>query len=177
MENPAGEVAYDALDHIYRAFTRLGELRAPSVAAVRGSAVGAGVNLAMAADVRIVAHDARIISGFGKLKLHPGGGHLQLLTQGSSREAATAMAVFSQEIDGRRAVELGLAWESVDDHDVEARARTIASAAGADPALARKMVQSLRLTTPQPVPWATALQAERAPQLWSLRRAADSPSR
>jgi len=172
MDDPAGEQSYDALERIYRAFTRFGELSMPTIAAIRGSVVGAGLNMALAADVRIVATDARIISGFAKLGLHPGGGHLQLLAGATNRQTATAMAIFSQEIDGRRARELGFAWEVLDDDLVEARAQELGELAGADPDLSRKTVQSLRTTTPSVVPWSTALQAERAVQLWSLRRAA-----
>jgi enoyl-CoA hydratase len=126
----------------------------------------------MAADVRVVANNARIISGFLKIGLHPGGGHFQLLEQGSNREAATVLGVLSQEISGQRAAEIGLAWEALQDDQVESRANELAQRAGADPDLARRAILSLRLTTPPPVPWATALQAERAAQLWSLRRAA-----
>lgn len=78
MDEPTSEESYNALDRIYRAFTRLGEMNVPTIAAVRGSAVGAGVNMLMAAEVRIVADNARIISGFLKIGLHPGGGHFQL---------------------------------------------------------------------------------------------------
>ncbi|MGC2174254.1 MAG: enoyl-CoA hydratase/isomerase family protein [Acidimicrobiales bacterium] len=173
MDDPASEESYSAMDRIYRSFTRLGEMKVPTIAAVRGFAVGAGVNLALAADVRVVSNTARIISGFAKIGLHPGGGHFQLLVQASSREAATAMGIFSQEISGARAAQFGLAWESVDDDAVDDRAVVLAEAAAKDPDLARKSIQSLRLTTPQVVPWVTALQAERAPQLWSLRRSAD----
>jgi len=51
----------------------------PVIAAVRGAAVGAGYNLMLAADLRIVAEDARLISGFLRIGLHPGGGHFALL--------------------------------------------------------------------------------------------------
>jgi enoyl-CoA hydratase len=172
MDDPAGEESYATLDRIYRSFTRLGEMKIPTIAAIRGFAVGAGVNLALAADLRIVADNARIISGFAKIGLHPGGGHFQLLVQASGREAATAMGIFSQEVSGSRAAQIGLAWESLSDELVEDRAVELANVAAKDPDLARKSIQSLRLTTPQVVPWATALQAERAPQLWSLRRSA-----
>lgn len=172
MDDPAGETAYSTLDRIYRAFTRLGELNVPTIAAIRGSAVGAGVNLAMAADVRVVAKNARIMSGFFRIGVHPGGGHFQLLVQATNRETATAMSIFSQEISGAKAVELGLAWDSVDDTEVEDRALSLALLAGADPELSRKSILTLRHTTPPAVPWATALQSERAPQLWSFRRAA-----
>jgi enoyl-CoA hydratase len=169
--DPLSPQASNALERIYRPFTRLGEARVPTIAAVRGSAVGAGLNLALAADVRIVAHDARIISGFTKIGLHPGGGHFQLLERASSREVAAAAGIFAQEMHGRRAAQLGLAWESVDDDQVESRAIDLARIAGADPELSRKEVQSLRETTPSIVPWSAALQAERASQIWSFRRA------
>jgi enoyl-CoA hydratase len=172
MDDPAGEESYAALDRIYRSFTRLGEMKVPTIAAVRGYAVGAGVNLALAADVRIVADNARIISGFAKIGLHPGGGHFQMLVQASNRETAAAMGIFSQEVSGAQAAQIGIAWESVPDELVEERAILLANNAAADPDLARKSIQSLRLTTPPAVPWAAALQAERAPQLWSLRRSA-----
>ncbi|HEY5103890.1 MAG TPA: enoyl-CoA hydratase/isomerase family protein [Acidimicrobiales bacterium] len=171
--DPLSAQASEALERIYRPFTRFGEVRVPTIAAVRGSAVGAGLNLALAADVRIVAHDARIISGFSKIGLHPGGGHFQLLVKASSREVAAALGIFSQELNGRRAAELGFAWESVDDDEVESRAMELARVAGADPVLSRKEIQSLRETNPSIVPWTAALQAERASQVWSFRRAAN----
>jgi enoyl-CoA hydratase len=127
----------------------------------------------LAADLRIVADDARIISGFAKIGLHPGGGHFQLLVQASNRETAAAMGIFSEELSGVKAAQRGVAWESVADELVEERALALAIRAASDPDLARKSIQSLRITTPPVVPWATALQAERAPQLWSLRRSAD----
>jgi enoyl-CoA hydratase len=173
MDDPVSDESYAALDRIYRSFTRLGEMKVPTIAAVRGFAVGAGVNLALAADLRIVADDARIISGFAKIGLHPGGGHFQLLVQASNRETAAAMGIFSEELSGVKAAQRGVAWESVADELVEERALALAIRAASDPDLARKSIQSLRITTPPVVPWATALQAERAPQLWSLRRSAD----
>jgi enoyl-CoA hydratase len=171
MEDPAGEVSYRALERIYRAFTIVGELGIPTIAAVRGAAVGAGVNLMMATDVRIVASNARLLSGFSRLGLHPGGGHLQLVAKAARTEAAVVMGLLGEEIDGRRAAEIGLAWEATEDAQVEERALSLAHAAGADPELARRIIHTLRVTMPTQVPWATALLAERAPQLWSLRRA------
>ena len=76
--DPAEERRYASLGAIYRAFTRVGQLQVPTIAAVRGAAVGAGINLMLAADLRIVAEDARLISGFLRIGLHPGGGHFGL---------------------------------------------------------------------------------------------------
>jgi enoyl-CoA hydratase len=50
------------------------QLKPPTIAAIQGAAVGAGVNLAAAADLRVVAESARIIAGFQRIGIHPGGG-------------------------------------------------------------------------------------------------------
>ncbi len=171
--DPVSAENYQDLGAVYQAFARVGTLAAPTIAAVRGAAVGAGVNLALATDLRIVAHTARFIAGFLRIGLHPGGGHFVLAARTGGREAAAAMAVFGQEISGQRAAELGMAWEALPDDQVEPRAIELAEMAAADPELARLAIRSLRLELgPPTVPWSVALEAERGPQLWSLRRRA-----
>jgi enoyl-CoA hydratase len=172
-QDPADPEIYAGLGAVYRSFARVGELQSPTVAAVRGGAVGAGLNLMLATDVRIVARDATIISGFIPIGLHPGGGHGALLGRTGAREAAAAMALFGERIDGERAAALGLAWAAVDDADVEATAIELAARAGADPELARRTAASLRTVLgPPPLPWPAALELERASQMWSMRRKA-----
>jgi enoyl-CoA hydratase len=171
--DPADPEVYAGLGAVYRSFARVGELEAPTVAAVRGGAVGAGLNLMLATDVRVVARDAKIISGFIPIGLHPGGGHSALLGRTGSREAASAMALFGERLDGERAADVGLAWAAVDDADVEATAVDLAGRAGADPELARRTAASLRTVLgPPPLPWPAALELERASQMWSMRRKA-----
>jgi enoyl-CoA hydratase len=110
---------------IYDSFYRLGQVKIPTVAAVRGSAVGAGTNMLLATDLRIVARHARLLCGFLKRGMHPGGGHFVILSHLIGREAA-AMALFGEEINGDKAVDLGPAWESVDDVDERrTRSRTV----------------------------------------------------
>ena len=171
--DPAAPSAYHALATIYQAFTRVGELEAPTIAAVAGHAVGAGLNLAMATDLRVVAEDALIASGFIPIGLHPGGGHTTLLTRTGQREAAAALALFGERLDGRRAAELGLAWRAVPADQVLETALELARVPAADPELARRTARSLRLVAgPPALPWAAALEAERSSQMWSMRRAA-----
>ena len=171
--DPAAEEAWAGLTTIYRAFTRVGELAAPTIAAVAGHAVGAGLNLALATDLRVVAADVMLTSGFIPIGLHPGGGHTALLGRTGAREAAAALALFGERIDGARAVELGLAWRSVAADEVLETAMELARVPAADPALARRTARSLRMVTgPPALPWPAALEAERAAQMWSMRRAA-----
>jgi enoyl-CoA hydratase len=88
-----------------------------------------------------------------------------------TREAAAALALFGESIDGVRAAELGLAWAAVEDEDVEATALELAKRPGADPDLARRTTASLRSALGPPVlPWSATLELERASQMWSLRR-------
>jgi len=169
--DPATPDAWDGIGLVYRSFARVGELEPPTVAAIRGGAVGAGVNLAFATDLRVVATDAKIVSGFLQIGLHPGGGHGVLLGRTGQREAAAAMAMFGQGIDGARAAALGLAWTALDDAEVEPAARELATAPAADPELARRVARSLRAELgPPALPWPAALDMERASQMWSMRR-------
>ena len=169
--DPASEEAFEKMGSIYRSFARVGELEPPSIAAVVGGAVGAGVNLMLATDMRIVAADARIISGFMQIGLHPGGGHFTLVGRAGGREAAGAMSLFGEGINGERAHELGMAWESLPADQVEARALEIAGGPAADPPLARRAAKSMRQELgPPATSWPVALDAERAAQMWSLRR-------
>jgi enoyl-CoA hydratase len=173
--DPAAPENYEGMGKIYDSFYRLGQVRVPTIAAVRGSAVGAGMNMLLAADLRIVASDARLICGFLKRGLHPGGGHFVILSRLIGREAAAAMALFGEEINGNKAVELGLAWESVDDTAVEDRAIELASRVAADPELARVAVGNFRKEVVNAaVSWEVATQFERPSQMWSMRRSASS---
>jgi enoyl-CoA hydratase len=172
-EDPTREPVRSELHLVYESFARVGRLTVPSIAAVTGAAVGAGVNLLLATDLRIVATDARIVTGFLRLGLHPGGGHFALLGRLADREAVAALGMFGEEIDGARACELGLAWQSLPEEQVLPRALELARRAARDPELARVMTESLRLELGPPgISWPAALEVETAAQAWSLRRAA-----
>ncbi len=169
--DPMREAAYRSIETVYRSFSTVGEIGVPTVAAVRGAAVGAGLNLALACDLRIVSRTARLLPGFAQIGIHPGGGHFTLLHRSAGREAAAAMGLFGDEIDGERAVALGLAWVAVDDEQVVDEALARARRVAADPELARQMVLNFRRETAAGgLPWPVAVELEKSAQLWSLRR-------
>lgn len=170
-EDPADPESYADNGSVYGAFQRVGRLAMPTIAAVQGAAVGAGVNLMMATDLRVVGESARIIAGFLRIGIHPGGGHFVLMNRTAGRETTAAMTLFSEEVSGAKAAELGLAWDCVADDEVVPRALELATRAAKDPELARSAVASFRAEVGPPgVSWEVASQAERATQMWSLRR-------
>jgi enoyl-CoA hydratase/carnithine racemase len=155
-KDPAAPEAYEGMGKIYDSFYRLGQVKVPTVAAVRGSAVGAGMNMLLATDLRIVARDARLLCGFLKRGMHPGGGHFVILSRLIGREAAAAMALFGEEID---------------DAAVEDRALELAARVATDPELARVAVGNFRKEVVNgAVAWDVAMQSERPAQMWSMRR-------
>jgi enoyl-CoA hydratase len=169
--DPMSDESYEDTDLMYGSFVRVGKLPVPTIAAVRGAAVGAGLNLALATDLRIVAVDARLKAGFLQAGIHPGGGFFTIASRVAGREAAAATGLFSRELSGRRAVEVGLAWEAVPDEQVEAVAIETAGAVAGDPVLARRVVRSFRLETDaSAMSWAAALEMERGVQIWTQAR-------
>jgi enoyl-CoA hydratase len=168
---PGEDTNFRNLGAVYEAFTRLGSIGLPTVAAVRGAAVGAGLNLALATDLRIVSRTARLLPGFAQIGIHPGGGHFTLLNRAGGRETAAAMGVFGEEVSGGRAVAVGLGWAAYAVEQVEPAAIAMAARVARDPELARLLVASFRRqTAPGGVPWDVAVEIERSPQMWSLRR-------
>ena len=169
-QSPGTVQNIEELEVIYSSFAALAALSVPTVAAVRGAAVGAGVNLAMAADVRVVSEDARMLSGFLKIGLHPGGGHFLMLDRQAGPQTAVAMALLGEQVSGVDLVRHGLAWEALSDGDVEARALALASGAG-EPALVREATRTFRAqATSRQMSHDAASRAEQAAQLWSIAR-------
>ena len=169
---PLDDANFERISLLYQAFVRFGSLQVPTVAAIRGAAVGAGLNLALAADVRIVAADAKLVPGFVRIGFHPGGGHMHLIHRAAGPDAAAAMGMLGAAITGVDAHRIGMAWAVYDDAEVEARARDLLAPAAADPALARFAKKSyLAETRSAAMDWPTGLNIERVAQLWSFARA------
>ena len=155
---------------MYDAFLRVLRSSLPTIAAVNGPAVGAGFNLALACDLRLVGPAARFDSRFLRIGLHPGGGHLWLLERAVGPQAAAAGALFGAAFDADRAVELGLAWSAHADDELLATAVDLgAQAATAPKALVARTKASLRAAPWQP-DFDAAVATELTAQTWSMGR-------
>ena len=82
------------LEKIYSGFLSVANCSLPTIAAVNGPAVGAGFNLAVGCDVRIVTEAARFEPRFFGLGLHPGGGNTWMLRQIANWNTAAGMLLF-----------------------------------------------------------------------------------
>lgn len=99
-----GDPAEPRLLRLYDGFMAVSSCNLPTIAAVNGAAVGAGLNLALAADVR-----------FQKLGLHPGGGATWMLQRAVGPQVARAALLFGMCFDAESAVRHGLALMVADD--------------------------------------------------------------
>ncbi len=118
--------AEDGLLALYDGFMAVAECTLPTVAAVNGAAVGAGLNLALAADVRIAGPHAVFDARFQQLGLHPGGGATWMLHRAVGPQVARAALLFGMRFDAATAVQHRLALQVADD----AVAAALALAAG-----------------------------------------------
>jgi len=181
--NPADPESVRRTSAIYHSFVDVGELPVPTLSVVIGGAVGAGVNLALATDLMLIADDATFDSGFLARRIHPGGGHLGLLGRAGGRPAAFGLGVFGIPISGSEAAARGLAWASAPAAELGPLADQMTKRAAADPVLARRIKQSAQLEIgPPAAAWPAALEIERGMQMWSFARKgaagwADTPRR
>ena len=169
------EVERGSIVTVYDAFLRVLRSPLPTIAAVDGAAVGAGFNLALACDLRLVGPTARFESRFLRIGIHPGGGHLWLLERAAGPQAAAACVLFGEPIDADRAVETGLAWSSHPALELLEAAVALGSrAASAPEPLVARTKASLRRAPWQP-DFDAAIATELEAQTWSLSQGFFTP--
>ena len=160
----------ESLGQIYEGFLRIARSPLPTIAAVNGAAVGAGMNLALGCDVRIAARRARFDTRFLQIGLHPGGGHTWMQRRIVGPQAAFATVIFSEVVDGAEAERIGLAHRCVDDDRLIEAARTMAAGAASAP---RELVLITKRTIQEMADVAThdeAVAKELDPQVWTARQ-------
>lgn len=102
----------------------------PVIAAVNGTAAGAGANLALVCDVVIAARSASFIQAFSRIGLMPDAGGTWVLPRQIGLARAMGAAIFAEKIGAEQAAAWGMIWEAVADEAFEetwrARARHLA---------------------------------------------------
>jgi enoyl-CoA hydratase/carnithine racemase len=93
---------------LYRNAVRLFRTRKPIIAAIQGAAIGGGLGLAMIADFRIAAPEARFAANFVTLGIHPGFGLTHTLPRAIGPQMAAMLLYTGRRIDGAEAHRIGL---------------------------------------------------------------------
>jgi len=129
------------INQLYVEAGRLFAAKKPIVAAVQGAAVGAGLGLALVADFRIAAPDARFTANFVKIGFHPGFGITHTLPRIVGVQRAELLCLTGRRIKADEALAWGLVDEVAD--DVRGAAMKLAAEIAENAPLA---VQSTRAT-------------------------------
>ena len=164
------EATKESLGGIYEGFLRIARSPLPTLAAVNGAAVGAGMNLALGCDLRLAARRARFDTRFLQIGIHPGGGHTWMLRRIVGPQATFAGVVFGEVMDGAEAERVGLVHRCVDDDALLDVAHAMAAKAATAPREllieVKRTIQDMADVTTHP----DAVDRELTPQVWSTRQ-------
>ncbi|HVT64993.1 MAG TPA: enoyl-CoA hydratase-related protein [Mycobacteriales bacterium] len=108
--------------HLHAAMTILSRIDAPIVAAVRGSAAGAGLGLVCAADVVIAAESTKFAFAYSAIGFTPDGGTSWNLPRLVGLRKAQELALTNRVIDAAEAERIGIVTTVVGDDELEAAA-------------------------------------------------------
>ncbi|HTW15079.1 MAG TPA: enoyl-CoA hydratase/isomerase family protein [Nocardioides sp.] len=92
----------------YRSWLSVRRLEVPTIAAVNGAAIGAGLCIALACDLRYAARGARLGAPFVKLGMHPGMAATHLLPEAVGEAHARDLLLTGRLVDADEALRLGL---------------------------------------------------------------------
>jgi 2-(1,2-epoxy-1,2-dihydrophenyl)acetyl-CoA isomerase len=116
----------------------------PVVSAVNGACAGAGVGVALAADVVLAARSAYFYLPFiPRLGIVPDLGTTWFLERALGRARAVAMSLLGDRLPAEQAAQWGLVWQCIDDADLPAQALAIAQRLAALPAHAAQEIRSV----------------------------------
>lgn len=161
----------DSTGDLYRAAVRLFRTCKPIIAAVQGAAIGGGLGVALAADFRVAAPQARFSANFARLGFHHGFGLSVTLPAVVGSQHAAELLYTGRRITGDEAATIGLADRVVPLDELHAAARDFAAEiAGSAPLAVQSIRATLRGDLAEAV--AAATDHERSEQE-RLRRTAD----
>lgn len=153
-----------------RVFDKLEALPQPTIAAIRGYALGGGFEIALCCDIILCGASARLGLPEGLLGLSPGGGGSQRLTRAVGKHMASDIMLAARRITGERAHQLGLAALVTADEELMAaaveRARAVKKVA---PLAAAEMKRLIRQGADAALPTALGFEQEVLLRLYGTR--------
>jgi enoyl-CoA hydratase/carnithine racemase len=130
-------------EYFGRAFETLADFRGVSIAAVNGFAMGGGLEVALACDIRIAERQAKMALPEAKVGLLPCAGGTQRLSWLAGEGWANKMILCGERVDAETAMRIGLVEEVVDTGSSLERAIQLARQAGEQSPISVAMCKSL----------------------------------
>jgi enoyl-CoA hydratase/carnithine racemase len=131
------------IHHIHRVPLALMSSPKPTIAMINGPAIGAGLDIALACDLRVAAHSAVLREAYVRVGLAAGDGGAWLLPRIVGRGAALDLLLTARPVSGEEAWRMGLVTESVPDEELRTRTLAIAGRLAAQPPNALAAMKSL----------------------------------
>lgn len=125
----------------YPNFLSILKLDVPTIAAINGPAIGAGLCFALACDIRYIAEEATVGFNFTRLGIPPGMGGTYFLPRIVGLERACELFFTGKLISGKEAVEMGLASKAFPASELMGKARELAQEIAKSAPIAVKMVK------------------------------------
>lgn len=114
----------------------------PVIAAVNGTAAGAGANLALICDVVIATRSASFIQAFSRIGLIPDAGGTWALPRQVGLARAMGAALFADKIGADQAADWGMIWEAAEDDAFDETWRSRAAHLASGPTEAFKRIKT-----------------------------------
>lgn len=133
----------ERIEDLHDAVRAIGACGKPVIAAVEGGAAGAGVSIALACDLLVMARDAYFSVAYVKVGLSPDAGATAFLSEFVSRQLLTELCLTGDRIGAERLAALGAVNRLVDAGRVEAEAVALAARIADGPARATARIKSL----------------------------------
>jgi 2-(1,2-epoxy-1,2-dihydrophenyl)acetyl-CoA isomerase len=132
--------------YFHSAISRLVRMDVPTVAAIKGNVAGAGVGLACACDIVLVAESVRFSMAYTRVGLTPDGGTTYFLTRNVGLRRSLELILLNRSLSAQEAVECGIATRVVSDNslfeEAETTARQLASGATRAFGAAKRLLHS-----------------------------------
>jgi 2-(1,2-epoxy-1,2-dihydrophenyl)acetyl-CoA isomerase len=161
-----GRLTDDQTRVLYQQAARLFSYSVPVIAAVQGRAVGGGLGVAMSADFRVAAPASRFVCNFARLNIHHGFGLTVTLPAVLGQQRALELLYTGGDVDGERALALGLCDRLATTRDVREEATAFAEEIAAAGPLAVRAIRRTMWAQRYPALIEAATALEHREQSW-----------
>jgi 2-(1,2-epoxy-1,2-dihydrophenyl)acetyl-CoA isomerase len=101
-------------------------LKKPVISAVNGAAAGAGMSIALAADIVLAGQSTTFLQAFARIGLVPDAGSTWFLPRLIGEQRARALTLLAEPLDAQSALQFGLVWKVYEDAELLGKAQSLA---------------------------------------------------